>query len=144
MSDVHVVEPGHAARFIGRAHILLVPLRHHVHSVGIGINQDENGVVTDEPCSRVLVRQQVIGELQVVLRRRHFGGVKTAVDVNDRLAFGRQLASTLVRQSLGAGELFRDVLVVVELLEVFLRGNDGVHHRFPHGGFSHLEEPEPG
>ena len=67
---------------------------------------------------------ELIDRLHQLLRAEHLGGVKAAVDPDDRLAVARELARLVVGQALGQRQAAGDVLVFLQVLVVLGRGDD--------------------
>ena len=87
--------------------------------------------------------RKVVAELDGVLVVGDFGRMQTAIDVNDRLDLARQGARLLLvdtaRQSQAAGE----VLMVLELREVFRVGDEGDEPVAALRGFADVHELDP-
>ena len=63
-------------------------------------------------------REQIVGELQRVLRSGDFGRVQAAVDVDDRLAFAGQGQRPSLAQALRPRQLAGDLAIAIDLLQV--------------------------
>src|SRR4029450_7669588 len=62
--------------------------------------------------------QQIVGQLQRVLRPGDLGRVQTAVDVDDWLAFAREGQRTCLAQTLRPRQLAGDLAVAIDLLQI--------------------------
>ena len=68
---------------------------------------------------------ELVDGLDELLGADGLGGVEAAVDPDDRLAFFGERLGLVVGETLGQRELLADLAVVVEVLHVFGRGDDG-------------------
>src|SRR5260370_42075018 len=84
-------------------------MHHQVPAVGIyGEPQPQDDVAENIGGFRIRSADQVVGELDGVLRVRDLGGVEAAVDVDDRFAFAGQGVGAFVGEAAGPGQLARD------------------------------------
>jgi hypothetical protein len=134
VADVVVIELRRRRRLEGCAEVLHVPIAHDVEAVGIHRgHQQQDGVVAHATRFVVLRGDQPPAKLRRVLRARHFGGVQTAVDPHDGLAFFRQRPRLWLVHPAGYGELPRDLLVTCPVLDVGLARDRRQDHRPPLG-----------
>jgi hypothetical protein len=129
VAHVLLVEPGNVHRPLLRVGIAHVPVGDQLHPVRVDRGEEQDDVVQDAEGLGIAARRHLVGDLEEVLCGYDLRGVEAAVDPDDRLAFGGQLAGVLVGHPLGARQLLRDLLVAVELLLVLGRGEDRHDHR---------------
>ena len=67
-----LVKFGHSAGFILGADVIHVPIGYECEAVGIGKNQEENHIFSDEPCGPVFACDNIIGQLDGMLGRGGF------------------------------------------------------------------------
>ena len=91
----------------------------------------------------VVPRDELIARLDQLVRAEHFGRVEAAVEPDDRLPFLRQRVRLGIGQALALGELHRDVLVLLEHLEVRRIGDDRGELRTPFRRLSDLDDLHP-
>ena len=103
VADVLLVQPWHGRGLVGGAHVRPVPL----HDQGLSVRVDrwpqhQDDVVQDRAYLRVVVSgDQVVSELDGVLRVGDFTRVKAAVDIYDGLAGTGELPRLLVAEAFG-------------------------------------------
>ncbi len=114
--------PGRLLTSYGVPRLLRYQFDHHVLAVGIdGKPQQQDHVVENGGGFGVLRGDQVVGELDGVLRGRDFGGVQAAVDVHDDFAVVRQLVRLRVVEAFDQREPPRRVLILIEVGEILAR-----------------------
>ena len=117
VADVLLIEL--RQRLVGVADVLHVPLGHHLVAVGLIVGHSIRITLSRMRDLRIVrLRQQVIRELQRVLRPGDFRRVQAAVDVDDRLCLPSPAPAPALRSVLPARQATRDLAVAIDLLEV--------------------------
>ena len=88
------------------------------------MDEQDDHVVEDAERLRVVGGDELVERLDQRLGAEHFAGVQAAVDPDDGLALGGQLAGLGLVDALGQREPAGDVPVVVELVVVGRRRDD--------------------
>ena len=126
VADVRVVEEGRRGDLEGRAHVGPVPLGDHRLSVGVDRwPQHEDHVVEDGPDLGVVVPgDEIVRQLDRVLRVRDFGGVQPAVDVDQGAALVGQSPGLGVGQPLRVRKPHRDLTMPVQVAQILGAGDE--------------------
>ena len=103
-----------------------VPIGHELHAVGIRVRHENDAVVQDALRLGVGPARELPERLDELLRAQHFGGVQSAVDPDDDLAFARQARAVAESTPSRLRESARDVLVAREIA-VIGRARDDRH-----------------
>jgi hypothetical protein len=107
-----------------RVRVFHVPVGGKIVPVRIGMDEEHDCVVEEPKRLVVVAAHDLVERLHQLLRAEHLGGVQASVDPHDRLPFLREGAGLLIRESLGQGELPRDLLVAREIPVIGGRGDD--------------------
>ena len=112
VSDVVLIQPRQVSF---RVPAFFIPVGHHLMTVRIDRRpQHQDDVVEDGGDLRIgSPREQIVGELQRVLRSGDFGRVQAAVDVDDRLAIPGQGQRPCLAQALRPRQLAGDLAIAI-------------------------------
>jgi hypothetical protein len=104
----------------------------------------ENDVILED-AHRLFVGpgDQLVRGLDQLIRAEHFGGMETAVEPDDRLAFLRQRLRLRVGEPLALREAHRDLLVPREVLEILGSRDDRSELRPSLGRLAELDDLHP-
>ena len=141
VADVLLVQPRQLRhRPLLRIRIAHVPVGDEIVAVGIRVNEEDNDVVEDAHGLLVGLAHHVVHHLAELLCADDFGGVESAVDPHDCLAFLRECARLRIGESLRVREARRDVLEAREPLVIRGRRHDGHEMRTAFSRLAHLVE----
>ncbi len=121
--DVLLIQIGQRADLIRRTQVLSIPRDDFVLTVRIQRRpQHHDDVVQNRIDLRIaLGRDELISQLNRVLRAGHLGGVKPTVEMNDRLALVRERFCLVIGQSTSESQPPRNIFVSIEPLEILGR-----------------------
>ncbi len=107
---------------------------------GLTVHGQNDDVVQNAQRLGIVAAHHLPDEFHQLLRAQNFRGMQTAIDPNHRLAFMRQRARFVVGEPFGERQLARDFLVMLQLLVIFGRGDDGHPLRAALFGLADLDQ----
>ena len=129
VADVVVVEPGHPAALVARAHVLAVPLGLHGLAVGVERGNEQEHDFPQPPRGLlVLGGGQGVRPLHRHLRRADLGRVDVAGHQQHQLALARQGLALGLAQAARVGDPPRHLLDARQVRDVLLRRDDRHDH----------------
>ena len=112
----------------GRVELLAaahVPVGNELLAVGIGLHEEHDVVVEQAHGLGIGAAHHLVDRFHELLRTHRLAGVQSAVDPDDGLALRRQLMRLRFADAFGQAQAARDLFVLLEILDVIGRGNDG-------------------
>ncbi len=141
VADVLLPEAGDAVeQALGGVGVAHVPVGDELHAVGVGEGAEGDVVVEEAHRLRVGFGVELVDGLDELLGADGFRGVEAAVDPDDCLALFGEGLGLIVGEAFGEGELLADVAVVLEVLHVLGRGDDGHVLMAAFGGEADVDE----
>ncbi len=126
VADVLGVESRQAVHgALERVLLAHVPVGDQFLAVGVGLHVEHDDVVEEAHGLFVGAAHHLVDPLHELLRAHGFGGVQSAIDPHDGLAFLGERARFLLADAFGMRQFAGDFLVARELLHVLGRGDDG-------------------
>ncbi len=112
-------------RALGRVGLAHVPVGDELHAVGVGEGAEDDVVVQEAHGLGIGLGVELVDGLDELLGSDGLGCVEAAVDPDDGFALLGQRFGLIVGEALGQRELLADLAVVVEVLHVLGRRDDG-------------------
>ena len=127
--------------FERRAHVLAIPLRHHVLAIRIHRwHQQENHVIQNLAVLRSVFGQQPVDVFHGRLRGRHFVGVYRAGDEYHGTSLRGQFRRFILGEPAWVRQTLLDLQVAIEMTQVVGGRNGQLDERFPPRRFPNFLE----